>query len=603
MELIPIKLPKGKYLSQIEPFLSEGLDTDCIYNKTIPGCGISHYAITYFESNLIGLLPNRPVIEDKVAIHNKNNPNAPILGVYKGISTANVKAYLLSDIKYKKILTTPEGFMDKVIKAFEDREVMRTNFFMFVDECERIITDISYRGKIAAPLNEVFKFRRKAFVSATVLPYSDERFKDFKYYVIEPQFDYSKPITVINSNNVVASFNKLISQLKSKNLCIFLNSTNGIAAITRNLDIRKQSKAFCSSDSAVALKSKHFQNAYSHFEKDAMSDYNFFTSRYFSAYDIHLDYKPDVILISDIYFADHSILDPQTEVIQIAGRFRNGINSLTQITNFDPQLEVKSIDELMFYLKGCFDTYEGFVNSYNTAVHPGVKDSFRVAIDTSIARPFYIDGKINSFMIDNAIHEERVKGYYQQFENLQLVYAALELHFKPTYQVDEFAISDADLYNLKLKVSKEEKLRAAALLLDKLTSKWNKLVMFADEEKASIAKLYPEIYEAYHLIGLDGLETTGYVIGAVNKAIAKARKIKELKRLAPLVQSTFAEHSLAIESDILTSITELYTKYNCSRKITAADIRKYFNARRTQSGGQNAYALGSKIDVLAIQNY
>ena len=214
MEPISIILPKGKYISQIEPFLSHGIPTDSIHHKTVTGCGFTGFAIDQFKENFIGCLPNKPVIESKVAEHNEKYPDRKILGVYKGISIAQIKAYLLSDVKYKKILTTPEGFTSKVAKAFKDIQVMRDTFFMLIDESERIVTDVRYRGKIAAPIIEFLKFKRKAMVSATTLPFSDERFKDFKQYVIEPDYDYSQPITVINTNSVAASFAKLLDKLK-----------------------------------------------------------------------------------------------------------------------------------------------------------------------------------------------------------------------------------------------------------------------------------------------------------------------------------------------------------------------------------------------------
>ncbi len=307
---ITITLPFGNYISQIEPFMSEGIDTDSIYHKTVPGCGFTDFAIRKLKENLIGCLPNKPVIEDKVTRHNEKYPDKKILGVYKGIEVADIKAYLLSDVKYKKILTTPEGFTSKVVKAFKDIQVMRDTFFMLLDECERIITDVRYRGKIAAPINEFLKFKRKAMVSATTLPYSDERFKDFKHYLIEPDYDYSKHITVVNTNSVAASLHKLLDKLKSEHVCIFMNSTKGIAALTKTLDIRAESKAFCAKESVVSLMEKGFKQAYSHFEVEDLAKYNFFTSRYFSAFDMKIDdYKPDVVMISDVIFADHSILD------------------------------------------------------------------------------------------------------------------------------------------------------------------------------------------------------------------------------------------------------------------------------------------------------
>lgn len=602
MEPIPIKLPEDKYISEIEPFLSEGINTNSIYHKTVPGCGFTGFAIDQFEENLIACLPNRPVIEAKVAEHNEKYPDRKILGVYKGISIAEIKAYLLSDVKYKKILTTPEGFTSKVVKAFKDIQVMRDTFFMLLDECERIVTDVRYRGKIAAPINEFVKFKRKAMVSATTLPFSDERFKDFKQYVIEPNYDYSKPITVINTNSVAASFSKLLDKLKSEHVCVFINSTRGIAAITKTLNIRSESKAFCASKSVVNLLDKGFKQAYSHFEVEDMAKYNFFTSRYFSAFDMKVDYKPDVVMITDVIFADHSILDPQTEVIQIAGRLRNGINSLTHITNFNSDMSVMPSAELLYYLQGCFDTYEGFLSSYNKAVHPGQKDSFFAAIEASPAHPFYVEGELNSFMVDNAVHEERVKGYYLNDERLKQAYDRLDKHFIPTYEQEDYSIADKALYNLNSRQSKKETYRIAAELIDSVSSK-GKFIFFADEQRSILINKYPEINEAYWLIGLAGLETTDYEMPKIKKAIVYAKKINQLKRMAVHVQAAFEEYTTVDESHISDVIRDLYTKYNCKDKPAASAILKHFGGRRSTGNQKNVYVLTHKIDFSLIQNY
>ena len=64
-----------------------------------------------------------------------------------------------------------------------------------------------------------------------------------------------------------------------------------------------------------------------------MSQYNFFTSRFFNAVDIELDFKPYVILVTDVYFAEQTMFDPYSDVVQIIGRFRNGITAVTHVTN------------------------------------------------------------------------------------------------------------------------------------------------------------------------------------------------------------------------------------------------------------------------------
>ena len=64
-----------------------------------------------------------------------------------------------------------------------------------------------------------------------------------------------------------------------------------------------------------------------------MKRYNFFTSRFFNAVDMELEEQPHVIMLTDVYFAEHTMIDPYTDAIQIVGRFRNGVSSIIYISN------------------------------------------------------------------------------------------------------------------------------------------------------------------------------------------------------------------------------------------------------------------------------
>ena len=80
-------------------------------------------------------------------------------------------AYLKNpNIKYKKIITTPEGFQSKVLKVAKDLGLnIYKEFFCLFDESEHLTEDTGYRRSISAPMKEFFKFEGKAVVSATPL--------------------------------------------------------------------------------------------------------------------------------------------------------------------------------------------------------------------------------------------------------------------------------------------------------------------------------------------------------------------------------------------------------------------------------------------------
>jgi hypothetical protein len=590
-----ISLNKGQKISQLDFFKMFGLIANAIYHKTIPGCGFTRYAIEFFLHHVICILPNVPVIQDKVRKHNEMFPDREILGVHKGITIARIKEYLQSDVEYKKILTTPEGFMDKVLKAFKDPEEMKQMFFLLFDECERIVTDVSYRGAIAAPLNMFFEFPKKAMVSATTLQFSDDRFKDFSHYYIEPTYDYSIPLTVINTNNIAEAVKKHIEIFNSEHNCIFFNSTMGINAVINNLDIAVDSIAFCAEDSVLNLKEKGFSDAYSDFDTEFMRQYNFFTSRYFSAIDMELDYKPDVIIVTDVFFAKHSIIDPQTEAIQIAGRFRNGVNSITHITNYNPNMEWMNREEAFYYLKGSLSTYEGFVCDYEKATNPGSKKTFHKAIESADEQKYYINGKLNHFMVDNFIHEERVKGYYEKPEHLEKAYDNVSKHFTVAFEEDNYMVEDSDLYMLHSKQTKKEKWQTIAELFDKWTPKVGRLVFAPSSLFSKLIAKYPLIYKAYLAIGLEGLEGADYVEGAIDKAVKEAETKKQTEWIAIKVYALFEENTTYIVSDIIHGLERIYKEAGLSITVRPASICRYFKADRTTLKGEKAYKLGKKL--------
>lgn len=68
-----------------------------------------------------------------------------------------------------------------------------------------------------------------------------------------------------------------------------------------------------------------------------MKKYNFFTGRFFTAFDLDLPYQPDLVMVTDPYNSEYTILDIDTDCIQICGRFRNGIKSATHIYRVNPE--------------------------------------------------------------------------------------------------------------------------------------------------------------------------------------------------------------------------------------------------------------------------
>lgn len=602
-----ISLPVKTYLNDIEPFKSSGIPSNSIVYKRVPGCGITTYQIRYAKQHSIIIEANVPVIKSKVKEHNNKYPTELVLGVHKGIDVNDIKAYLLNDdIQYKKIITTPEGFVTKVLKAFKDNtDTLINDYFLLYDECEKIITDVSYRGAIAAPLDIFFKFKHKALVSATPLPFSDERFKAFEYYEIVPDYDFSEPLTVIHTNSVIASLKSHLDVLKPEQVCIFLNSTSGIHAVIDALDIHAESKVFCSEDSVVKLLIKKYKHATSEFEVKDMAKFNFFTSRYFSAFDIILEHKPDVIVVSDIVFAKHSILDPQTEVIQIAGRLRKGISSLTHITNYNPELEVMTQPEKLSYLEGSLDLHEAILELLSTSKRQGKDAMLDFFTEHSPYAGFYTEGKRNTFMIDNALNEERVKMLYTNPELLTAAYENIDDHFCTTHLSNSHPVSDLDLQKYHSRQTVREQKQEAARMLYKLTPTLNHFVLLSEtgmDLRNRLTKQHPVIAEAVRVIGLQKLEEIGYAESEIRKIVNAAHRQNAIARLAPFVHQAFNGHSSIEEPILITQLNTIASKNNYHYKVSASLISNYFKARRSGGKDGNKWILEHKLHPTYIQH-
>ena len=89
-----------------------------------------------------------------------------------------------------------------------------------------------------------------------------------------------------------------------------------IYCLMKQLGILDQSAVFCSEKSVDKLKLLKFNNVTDVWDEGKMKRYNWLTSRFYNAVDIELNFKPNVVLISDCYLADYTVFDPYTDAVQ-----------------------------------------------------------------------------------------------------------------------------------------------------------------------------------------------------------------------------------------------------------------------------------------------
>ena len=205
MNTTNITINKGEWLSNV----MKEIPTNTILNKVMTGCGATTLEINAARHSII-IEPNVPVIIGKKAQHDF------LFAVYEGTTRDDVKAYLAGEEDgYRKIITTPEGFDKKVLPAMYELGIpIYEEHFLLFDECEKPIQDVGYRGDIYLPVEDFFKFKGKAMVSATPIIPSDPRFEEqgFEMLRIVPSFDFCKDLTVVITNNTVRVLRRLLDR-------------------------------------------------------------------------------------------------------------------------------------------------------------------------------------------------------------------------------------------------------------------------------------------------------------------------------------------------------------------------------------------------------
>ncbi|UKJ07790.1 hypothetical protein [Solitalea lacus] len=570
-----IKINKDQYMADI---FKKGLPSNRIIYKTLTAIGATTSELESERHSII-IEPNLPVIKCK--------ETNEILGVSEGIYKDDIIDYLTNDVVHKKIIVTPESF-SKVKDACEDLGInMYKTFFLMFDECDRAVKDVNFRKNIVLPMDDFFKFKRKVFISATPLMPSDPRFikQRFSELVVRPTFDYRIPILLNPTNNILLSLKHYLKQTKSNRYFIFINSTEVIASIIEALQIREDSYVFCAEDSRIKLKASGFNDSWHHFEKKKMNKYNFLTSRFFSAVDLKIDEQPDVLIVTDLTKAKHSIIDPYTDTIQIEGRLRNKIKSLTHITNIDPNLDHKAKEQVLSFLSGCREAYMQIKALRDGATTEGS----RATLDQALKKIYYAeflkyDGSENHYRVDNEVQDKRINGYYLSNENLIKAYEDTE-HFKITVKEDEFPLNDVQANQLKKVLSYKQLIIYVTGILEDLNSEANKYNIYSHQIVMDLNRKFPAIVEVYNLLGYQKLKELEFKPRWIFDEVEKIKRAKEKEHFGfiSLLKLRFKVGESFTTNSILKVLNYGIRKFGLKLKASLKLMEDYFelSARTT----------------------
>lgn len=580
---------KIQYLTEVLPMIP----ANTILYKTLTGLGAT-YGELKADRNSIIIEPNVPVIVGKCNDPKHKGDN--LFGVYEGVYTEDVIKYLekLAD-KKTKILTTPESF-HKVKDAFElmDMDIYGTCFLLF-DECHKIVKDADYRSDITLPFDDFFLFNEKALVSATPISFSDPRFESQKFQTIkiEPTFEYKLPIKLIHTNNVLEQLKRELDKLDTT-ICFFINSTDMIHSFIKQLDIENESTVFCAKKSVEKLKSKKFKQAFEQWSKSQMKKYNFFTSRFYNALDIELEIKPTVIMISEVYFSEYSMIDPHTDAIQAIGRFRNGVNSIYHIFNTNPNLPVRTKEEVDIYLQVSKEVYNKIKTFYDCATSEEARNAYREALKVlPFNKMLDKEGRENFFAIDNYVDEALLKSSYNEKEELIASYKRNPL-FDLDVESAYFPFGDFE------RLKKESKY---ASLKDKRKEVVHQLELLKGDDETEMIRNYknelrqadPFIYEAYEEIGKEMIESLDYSVKRIKEAmiLKQYREKTEGTEFIQLIKNSFTVGQRYTKKHIKEELTRIYalTGVTPQKTITGQSIIEFFHVKEINTGGSRKFLL------------
>lgn len=605
LRAIPVRIAKKEYLTDaLKRHGFVALPSNAIINKRLPGLGATYCELTAPRHSII-IEPNVPVIVGKALKHSE------AFGVYRGVTAKQILAYLKSDVPYKKILTTPESFGRVKEAAAKANVCLYSDYFMLIDECEKLVQDIHYRDSIALPIDDFFKFDQKALVSATPLYAVDKRFahQGFRVVNVEPDYEYRKAIEVITTNNVAETYYELISELNKLRkgrgtVCVFINSIATIDSICyRDSAWGNDTATFCSREGFDKLIYKKDRNYYDMVEAEHIKRYNFFTSRFYSAVDIDLRTKPDVIVISNVRTLEQSMIDPATEAVQIYGRFRNGVRSFTHIVSLKPDMQVSSGEEICKEVHASEKLLSYWKERHEQAVNSGEKEMWLEAIaGTSFWDICNADGELDPLKLANRMYKEQVKSLYTERGKLLAAYGEVPF-FDVTDSHREFLIADDDRVIALSRGVREVMARNLLEKLDRLHDLMNrnpakhKSVMH--QIRSITGSPWAELlYRCYLEKGLEWtLKCKGRGVmmeRGLESAGSLAQKNSELLR-----NKAFKIFRVGYEyeyGEIDKALTKLYAKHNLftNRSSLIQDLKRYFKLTSRSVKGRRYYRVEAK---------
>lgn len=583
MEKRTITISKDQKLSHVYPLI----ESNIILNKKLSGVGATHCEIIAPRHSII-VVPNVPIITCKVEKH-KDSDN--LFGVKSDVSIRAIEEYIDTTISYRKfikLMVTPESFY-KVKQAFKDTNFdMYKECFLMLDECHKFIKERDFRQEIVQPLHSFFKFKNKALVSATPIIPSDPRFSEQNFELVEvvPDYKHYFKLLVIPTNDIRHAFYDDTNRVRRGHLpkepqCVFVNSATIIADLINQSELHEISSIFCSDKSAVKLRQLGFKNVHTEWKIEYKNHYMFFTSRFFTGLDIWLDTNPRVLYLSDAENAEHTLMDPKTDMAQACGRFRNGMKEIFHYVVFNPTIERKTKDDIEEYFKGIIKSYSALKKLYERTQNTNEKRAIQNAVESLPFKEMFFENNTDYFLKDNIVDFELLKQSYSDFFSLQDAYGSSGYFFVPDDEPHFYSEKSFSPHNVKKLTPKDIRTKQRRAIVDTLshiahyyrTPTINEIIY-------TLKNSDPLFVDAFFILGKEFIEQCDYDTKTIKAELLnrKNSRFNQDEAFFNSLYSTFEVGKKYLLPDAKRELNRIYDKFLLTppSTITAKSLRWHF---------------------------
>jgi len=563
------------------------MPSNMILNKVVTGWGATYGEIKSDRNSII-LLPHKSQIYSKHNFHKSIDYTMPVTEQQK-VSDL-IKHIKGSRGKRIKFLSTPEGLW-KVIKAVREAGGNPfTDYFILCDECHKLTKDSGYRVNISIAMQDFFDFKHKAMISATPFKPSHPRFKSFEFVKVQHERPVRKDIYLKYVNNTGAAFKEYLNSYTGELLFVFYNTLNGIDALIKLGGLESQANIYCSEDGVKDLKLKGYENVDSKIDTQKIAKYNFLTSSFFNGLDIQgLSFIPDVLIITDIHYADHTIIDPNTDTYQILGRFRHPhrsgeigdrINTATHIINIKHNTFVKLEEQAVNDFQLSKRRYEHMLEIQATVTDDYLRDDIFGEALTRIkpyANLLDINGDLDYFKYDNYLYDYRLKMCYGDEIAPGLTYLMSDL-YNITEERKIYLPEELESMSKDMRRYSKDGIRWAC---EQIILHENQDSLGATETYTEICKRFPLVVRAVEILGYDQIQALQYSKTSIERELLK-HDICNGKIHQGMIEAVYMQFKCGVSypiSEVKEKLQALFIEFNVNATAKSTDIRTYFNVR------------------------